>query len=104
MDDVVALRPTIFVAVPRILERVEDGGEAGLRGWPAWSAPWRATPQPARSARQARHALPAKGPAPPLPLPAVRAKLRKAGRLQQAVFSAAFAYKRFLLSQGLPYR
>ena len=28
MDDVAALRPTLFIAVPRILERVEDGGEA----------------------------------------------------------------------------
>ena len=28
MDDVAALRPTLFMAVPRILERVEDGG-----GW-----------------------------------------------------------------------
>ena len=27
MDDVAALRPTLFIAVPRILERVEDGGE-----------------------------------------------------------------------------
>ena len=26
MDDVAALRPTLFIAVPRILERVEDGG------------------------------------------------------------------------------
>ena len=28
MDDVAALRPTLFIAVPRILERVEDGGES----------------------------------------------------------------------------
>lgn len=27
MEDVVALKPTLFIAVPRILERVEDGGE-----------------------------------------------------------------------------
>lgn len=31
MEDVAELRPTLFVAVPRILERVEDGG--GCRGW-----------------------------------------------------------------------
>jgi hypothetical protein len=30
MEDVAALRPTLFMAVPRILERVEDGG-----GWHA---------------------------------------------------------------------
>lgn len=27
MEDVSALRPTLFIAVPRIIERVEDGGE-----------------------------------------------------------------------------
>jgi hypothetical protein len=30
MEDVAALRPTLFIAVPRIIERVEDGG--GLLG------------------------------------------------------------------------
>ena len=36
MDDVAALRPTLFIAVPRIIERVEDGGKraADLPG--AW--------------------------------------------------------------------
>ena len=42
-------------------------------------------------------------PAPPS-TPAVRAKLKKAGRLQQALFNAAFSYKLFLLRQGLPFR
>ena len=27
MDDAIALRPTLFVSVPRILERIADGGE-----------------------------------------------------------------------------
>jgi long-chain acyl-CoA synthetase len=31
MDDVAALRPTLFIAVPRILERVEDGVRGKLR-------------------------------------------------------------------------
>jgi hypothetical protein len=29
MDDIAAFKPTLFIAVPRILERVCDGGKLG---------------------------------------------------------------------------
>lgn len=58
MEDVAALRPTLFIAVPRIIERVEDG---------------------------------------------VRAKLKKASKVSQLLFSAAYNYKLFLLKSGVPF-
>ena len=35
-DDVAALRPTIFAAVPRVLDRMKSGIEAKIKAKPAW--------------------------------------------------------------------
>jgi hypothetical protein len=39
MDDITALRPTLFIGVPRIFERIESGvmGQVARGGgWPGW--------------------------------------------------------------------
>lgn len=44
LDDVAALRPTLFIAVPRILERIADGVKAKLDkagGWSKVRRPWK---------------------------------------------------------------
>lgn len=117
MDDVAALRPTLFIAVPRILERVEDGGgmcrAEGVRVCADVLTPSqsRRVPQlttsvgcgvcagPAVAGMFTLHSF-----LPPSFLPSpVRGKLRKAGAVSRALFNAAFAYKLSLLKLGLPF-
>lgn len=121
MEDVAALRPTLFIAVPRIIERVEDGGvllDLLGSGFTVRVCVCRAScvaelcalNLPAAPACLAPPVTPAApyhttcGPFLPFCRSrAVRAKLKKASKVSQLLFSAAYNYKLFLLKSGVPF-
>ncbi len=110
-EDVAALRPSLFIAVPRVLERIQAGIDAKVHSWRHFVAPGSISKQLLAPNERAFVSLSCLGAAASLHLHRGRClrlrvllvwQVKGKGLLTRLIFSLAFRWKQFRIHMGAP--